>query len=197
MVREISPRSNVLIHPNTIGFVPRPVIEERHMIAFSGNMEYHPNVSAVRFFQRDVWPRLRARWPGLVWRLIGRNEDGVRRYVEGDRRIELSGPVENAIHELAAAKVVVVPLLAGSGTRFKIIEAWAAGRAVVSTPIGAEGLPAKHGVNILLAQTPSTFADAVSSLLESPQRRQQLGDAGRALFEADFTTENAWEKLNL
>jgi glycosyltransferase involved in cell wall biosynthesis len=177
--------------------VPQPNVAERDVVAFSGNLEYHPNISAVRFFNDRIWPRLRERWPTLVWRLIGKNPQAVRKNIDSDARIEFTGPVENAVAELASAKVVVVPLLAGSGTRFKIIEAWAAGRAVVSTSIGAEGLPVKQGENILLADNPETFIETISSLLASPDRRQQLGRAGRIMFETEFTWENTWKGLNL
>ena len=197
LAREISPQSNVVVYPNAIPLVPLPRAAERDMIAFSGNLEYHPNVSAVRFFHDEIWPRLRERWPGLVWRLIGKNPEAVRKHLDGDTRIELSGPVEDAIRELASAKVVVVPLLAGSGTRFKIIEAWAAGRAVVSTSVGAEGLRVKRDENLLLADNPAAFADAVTSLLASVEHRQRLGTAGRVLYENEYTWESAWKKLDL
>jgi glycosyltransferase involved in cell wall biosynthesis len=105
--------------------------------------------------------------------------------------------VYDAIRELAAAKVVVVPLLAGSGTRFKVIEAWAAGRAVVSTSIGAEGLPARHGDNLLIADDQRSFADAVSRLLTSPDIRAKLSVTGRTLFESEFTWESAWRRVDL
>jgi polysaccharide biosynthesis protein PslH len=196
IARAISPRATVMVYPNAIPFVTKPVATERDVVAFSGNLAYHPNVSAVRYFHDEIWPTLRQRWPALVWRLIGKNPDAVRKHTNGDARIEVCGPVENAIQELASAKVVVVPLLAGSGTRFKVIEAWAAGRAVVATPIGAEGLPARHGDNLLLADDARSFADAVSLLLTSPDLRVKLGETGRALFESNFTWENAWQKLD-
>ncbi len=170
---------------------------ERDIVAFSGNLEYHPNVSAVRYFREEIWPILRERWPSLVWRLIGKNPGAVRQHTNGDPRIELSGPVESAIDELAAAKVVVVPLLAGSGTRFKVIEAWAAGRAVVSTTIGAEGLLARNGENLLIADDAWRFADSVSQLLTNSALRARLGETGRTLFESEFTWETAWQKLEL
>jgi len=132
-----------------------------------------------------------------VWRLVGKNPQAVQKYTAGDARIEWSGAVENAIAELAAAKVVVVPLLAGSGTRFKVIEAWAAGRAVVSTTIGAEGLPARHKENLLVADGAGEFAGAVSLLLTSPDLRARLGETGRALFESEFTWDCAWQSLDL
>jgi glycosyltransferase involved in cell wall biosynthesis len=165
------------------------------VVVFSGNFDYPPNIAAVRFFRDRVWPRLSRRWPQLRWRLVGRNPGGARRHVRSDPRIELTGPVEDALTELAAAKVVVVPLLSGSGTRVKIIEAWAAGRAVVSTSIGAEGLPAVNGQHLMLADTPEAFAQAVTALLESPDERRRLGQAGRLLYERELTWPAAWESL--
>jgi glycosyltransferase involved in cell wall biosynthesis len=197
IARAIAPGIKVTVYPNAIPFVPLPAAVERDVVAFSGNLEYHPNVSAVRYFRNEIWPVLRERWPSLVWRLIGKNPGAVRQHTNGDPRIELSGPVKSGIDELAAAKVVVVPLLAGSGTRFKVIEAWAAGRAVVSTTIGAEGLPARHGENLLIADDACRFGDSVSQLLTSPALRARLGETGRALFESELTWEAAWQKLNL
>jgi|SRR5882724_2910841 len=197
LARSISPGSNITVYPNAIPLVARPDTPELEMVAFSGNMAYHPNVSAVRFFHGEIWPLLRVRWPALTWRLIGKNPHVVEKLINGDGRIEVSGPVDDAIRELGAAKVVVVPLLAGSGTRFKVIEAWAAARAVVTTSMGAEGLPARHGENLLIADDPRRFADAVSLLLTSPDLRAKMGETGRALFESEFTWESAWRKLDL
>jgi glycosyltransferase involved in cell wall biosynthesis len=197
LAQAIAPNTQVMIYPNTIPFVTQPVVCERDVVAFSGNLAYHPNMSAVRYFHDEVWPLLRERWPSLVWRLVGKNPAAVRKYTEGDEHIEVSGPVDDAIGELAASRAVVVPLLAGSGTRFKVIEAWAAGRAVVATTIGAEGLPARHGENLLIADGARNFADAVSRLLTSPDLRARLGETGRALFESEFTWERAWQKLDL
>jgi glycosyltransferase involved in cell wall biosynthesis len=195
--RTISPLSNIVVYPNTIPFVTQPDVPERELIVFSGNLEYHPNVSAVRYFRNEIWPVLRDQWPSLVWRLVGKNPQAVRNHTNGDPRIEVSGPVENAIQELASARVVVVPVLSGSGTRFKVIEAWAAGRAVVATTIGAEGLPARHGEHLLIADGARNFAHAVSLLLTSPALRAQIGETGRSLFESDFTWERGWQKLDL
>jgi glycosyltransferase involved in cell wall biosynthesis len=194
-VRRIAPDCRVLVYPNALPRQEKPVCPEEDAIVFSGNLEYHPNVQAVRHFRKRIWPLLRARWPGLVWRLVGKNPDAVRRLVAGDPRIELLGPVPNAVEALAAAKVAVVPLLAGSGTRIKILEAWAAGRAVVSTSLGAEGLRATGGEHLLIADSPSQFAEAVSRALQDEKLRRSLGAAGRALLDAEFTWDAAWAKL--
>jgi glycosyltransferase involved in cell wall biosynthesis len=166
------------------------------VIAFSGNMEYHPNLSAVAFFRNEVWPQLRERWPQLVWRLIGKNPDAVRRFTMGDPRIQTTGTVANAVQELARARVAVAPLLAGSGTRLKILEAWAAGVPVVTTTVGGEGLPIRHEETVLIADGGPEFGAAVTRLLTCTDLRRQLGDAGRLLLEKEFTWETAWKKLD-
>jgi len=196
LLRTISPNSHLLVYPNSIPLAPAPPRREEDVIVFSGNLEYHPNISAVRYFRDEIWPQLRERWPGLVWRLIGKNPQAVAKIASGDPRIELSGPVDDAVLELARAKVAIVPLLAGSGTRVKIIEAWAAGVPVVSTSLGAEGLPARAGEHLLLADDAPGFRDAVSSLLASPALRDGIGRAGRYLFEREFTWETAWKSLH-
>lgn len=194
-VRHIAPQSKVEVYPNAVPALAEPGTNEENVIVFSGNLEYEPNISAVRFFRSQVWPLLRERWPELRWRLVGRNPQAVAKYVQGDERIELSGPVADALPELAKARVVVVPLLAGSGTRTKILEAWAAGRAVVSTTLGAEGLPVRDGEHLLLRDTAESFAAAVSGLLSAPEERARLGAAGRSLADREFTWPRAWEAL--
>ena len=127
LARAIAPRATVAVYPNALPPTPRPPAGDQEAIVFSGNMEYHPNLSAVRFFRLEIWPRLRDRWPRLVWRLVGKNPAAVQRFTRGDPRIEVVGPVQDAVCELARSRVAVVPLLSGSGTRLKILEAWAAG----------------------------------------------------------------------
>ncbi len=193
----VAPAAHVTVYPNAVPLVPQPPPGDELAVVFSGNMEYHPNLSAVRFFRAEVWPLLRARWPGLVWRLVGKNPTAVSRFTSDDPRIEVTGEVDDAVRELARARVAVVPLLAGSGTRFKILEAWSAGLPVVSTTIGAEGLPARDGENLLLADGGPGFAGAVTRVLENTDLRRQLGRAGRLLLEQEFTWDTAWKKLNL
>jgi glycosyltransferase involved in cell wall biosynthesis len=196
-VAALAPAANVDVYPNAIPWTPAPLHLEEDTVIFSGNLEYHPNVQAVRFFHRAIWPLLRRRWPELTWRLIGKNGDFVRPIVGSDPRIEIRGDIPEAVPELARAKVAVVPLLAGSGTRLKILEAWAAAIPVVSTRLGAEGLPARAGEHLLLADSPAAFAEAVSRLLACRELREGLGKAGRCLLEQQFTWETAWLNLDI
>lgn len=195
LVRGIAPGTRVQVYPNSLPLLPQPAPGDEEALVFSGNLEYHPNQGAVRFFARDVWPGLRERWPGLVWRLIGKNPDAVRRNLANDPRIEIVGPVDDAVAELAKARAAIVPLLAGSGTRLKILEAWAAGLPVVSTTVGAEGLSAIPEQHLLIADGAAAFAAAVSRLLACKPLRVKLGAAGRLLLEKEFTWEKAWSNL--
>jgi glycosyltransferase involved in cell wall biosynthesis len=197
LARAIAPRATVAVYPNALPPMPRPPAGDQESIVFSGNMEYHPNRSAVRFFRLEIWPRLRDRWPQLVWRLVGKNPAAVQRFTRGDSRIEVVGPIPDAVFELARSRVAVVPLLSGSGTRLKILEAWAAGVPVVSTTLGAEGLPVGDGENILVADSAESFAGAVTRLLACTELRHKIGDAGRLLQEKEFTWDTAWKKLDL
>lgn len=185
---------NAIVIPNAIPEIPLPDVPQRDCIVFSGNLEYHPNVEAVRWFHESVWPGLRADIG--EWRLVGRNAEAVAPMLAGDAQIHLTGPVEDAIVEIAPARVVVVPLLSGSGTRFKILEAWAAGRAVVSTSIGAEGLGAIDGQHLLIADDAASFATAVRRAWSDASLRRTLGEQGRALYLDRYTWAAAWRALD-
>lgn len=182
----------VHVFPNALPEIDRPAVAEEDCVVFSGNLEYHPNVQAVRWFRSEIWPRIR---DTTEWRLIGRNPEAVRGIVAGDSKIQLIGPVDDAVGALAKAKVCVVPLLSGSGTRFKILEAWAASRAVVSTSLGAEGLGARSGEHLLIADDPKDFANAILRLLGDVELRGKLGEGGRALYLDRFTWRVAWKAL--
>ncbi len=190
--------ARTVVYPNALRLVPKPVAVEENRIVFSGNLEYHPNQSAVRWFHRFVWPHLRDdAHPGLEWWLVGKNPAPARAIVcSNPTRIHFTGPVDDALANLAQAKVCVVPVIEGSGTRFKILEAWAAGRAVVSTTLGAEGLGAQDGVEIAIADDPRAMANAVSNLLDNEGLRRAMGNAGRTRYEQHFTWEKAWNQLD-
>ncbi len=194
--RRIAPDTHVSVFPNSIPAVPLPPHGNEEVVVYSGNLRYHPNQTAARYFRNAIWPALRERWPKLVWRLIGKHPEAVHHLIAGDSRIELQGPVDDAIREIARGRIAVVPVLAGSGTRLKILEAWAAGLPVVSTSIGAEGLPVRDGQHLLLADNPADFIAAVSRLLACSTLAGQIGNAGRLLQEKEFTWETVWQSLN-
>lgn len=186
------PDARVVVYPNTIGWYERTEAEKSQALVFSGNMEYQPNQQAVRWFHGSIWPKLRSRFPELRWRLVGMNPEAVRSVVRGDSRIEMTGAVEDAMREIRQAQLAVVPLLAGSGTRIKILEAWAAGTAVVSTTLGAEGLPGC----LRIADSAEQFERAVTELLGDPGERKRLEEAGRKAYELRYHRQAGWSVLD-
>ena len=163
----------------------RPQIAGR--LVFSGSMDWHPNEDAIFYFNEAILPRIRARVPEVSLTVVGRNPSDRLRDLAARAGITVTGTVDDVRPHIDEAEVYVVPLRAGSGTRLKIFEALAMAKPVVSTTVGAEGLALTHGRDVLLADAPDDFADAVVSLLGDPQRRAAIGRAGRELVEMHFS----------
>lgn len=199
--RAIAPEARVHVYPNSIPCVDAPHLAEYPRVVFSGNFAYHPNIDAVGFLVGKIWPKIRKLRPELRLRLVGRGNQFIRRLLPSgsaeETGIEITGPVEDARAEIAQARIVVAPLRAGSGTRIKILEAWSAGRCVVATPLGAEGLSAQDGVNIALEADAGRFAARVAELAENEELRQRLGEEGRRTFQHNYTWDAAWKHLDL
>jgi glycosyltransferase involved in cell wall biosynthesis len=192
---EAAPEVPIGVIPNVLPLMPAPRVVKRDEIVFSANLAYEPNTRAVRWLTQEVWPLLARLRPELRLRLVGRGEEAVRRLLTHPR-IEATGVVDDALPHIARARVAVVPLRSGSGTRIKILEAWAALTPVVSTTIGAEGLPAE---GVLIADAPAAFAAAVVQLLQDETAALALARRGREIYEARFTSTQAgaalWEFL--
>lgn len=140
------------------------------VLFFHGTLHYAPNAEAVRFLAAEIAPRLRS---GCVL-VAGMSPP---RELEGER-LRFTGAVDDLPAHVEAADLCLCPLWAGGGTRMKLVEYFAAGRAVVSTPLGAEGLPVRDGEHLVVADR-AGFADAVDALLADPARRARLGAAAR------------------
>ncbi|HEX8723193.1 MAG TPA: glycosyltransferase [Pyrinomonadaceae bacterium] len=150
------------------------------LVVFLGSMDWEPNIDGVEYFCREVWPRVLEAAPGARFRVVGRDpHPRVRRLASAS--VEITGTVPSVVEHLRAADVVVVPLRVGGGTRLKIFEAMATGKAVVSTTVGAEGLDVTHGEDILLEDEAEGFAASVVSLLKDGRRRGRVGRAAAAL----------------
>ncbi len=173
---------------NVLGFVPtgvdvdffeqRPTAPESHTLVFLGSMDWLPNIDAVEYFVDEIWSRVRAAHPAAQLKIVGRRPTpAVRALAERDSSISVTGTVPDVRPEVADAVAVVVPLRVGGGTRIKIFEAMAMGVPVVSTTVGAEGLDVTDGENILIADTPESFAEASVTLLSNRERTDQLGRA--------------------
>ncbi len=156
-------------------------------IVFSGSMDWHPNEDAMLFFMDSILPLVREKMPDVTVTVVGRNPSDRLRAAAERAGVRVTGTVPDVRPFVQGAAVYIVPLRIGGGTRLKIYEALAMGKAVVSTAIGAEGLPLEEGKHIVRADDPGDFARQVLALLEDPARREALGDAGRALMEERFS----------
>ena len=186
-LRQLSPDLPISVIPNSVdvnfyGSVEREESDDPGLVLlFQGSMDWYPNRDAVEFFVKAILPAVRRECPTVKFVIAGRNPnpDFVRKFsaCEG---VEFTGTVPDMRPFLSRAALVVAPLRLGSGTRIKILEACASGKATVSTSVGAEGLELQHDQEIVLADAPSDFARSVVSLLKNPAKRRVIGRAARA-----------------
>ena len=168
-------------------FRPAQMDRHRDMLVFTGTMDWMPNEDAILYFCSSILPLIRERMAGVKLRVVGRQPSKrILALKDADANIEVTGRVDDIRPYVHGACVYVVPLRIGGGTRIKIFEAMAMGMAVVSTTIGAEGLPVEHEKNILIADTPTSFAEATVTLLKHATARQQIGSAARTLVEERY-----------
>ncbi len=166
-----------------------------NQIIFTGTMNYYPNTNAVLFFAQQCWPLIRAQVPDASWQIVGRNPPPEVLRLAELPGVTVTGSVPDVRPYLAASAVAIAPLQIGSGTRVKILEAFAMRKAVVSTSVGYQGLAVESGKHLLIADQPEAFAQAVVELLHNPSMRITLGNAGRALVEAEYSWEQARAQL--
>ena len=149
-------------------------------IVFTGSMDWEPNIDAVAYFCRQIFPGILAELPSAKFQIVGRNPRS-RVQKLASPSVEVTGTVPCVADYLREATVVVVPLRIGGGTRLKIFEAMAMGKAVVSTSIGAEGLDVTPGRDLLLADDPAGFTAGILRLFREPALRRQYEQAAASL----------------
>lgn len=167
-------------------FAPDDHESNRPRLIFTGSMDWLPNEDAMAFFCREVLPLIRSRVPDVELAIVGREPTRGVRSLAAQHGVTVTGRVDDVRPFVRESAVYVVPLRIGGGTRLKIFEAMAMGRAVVSTTVGAEGLPVVHDRHLLIADEPQAFADAVVRLLQDHSCRQRLGRAARELVATRF-----------
>jgi polysaccharide biosynthesis protein PslH len=161
-------------------------------LVFVGSMDWDPNEDGVVWFLESVYPLIRQAVPNASFVIVGRKPSSRLRAIAGKAQsVEVTGGVPDVRPYLSQAEVVVVPLRVGGGTRIKIPEAMAMAKAVVSTPIGAEGLPFQDGKQIRLEEQPQDFANAVVELLRKPPLRKAVENAARN----EVVANHGWEAV--
>jgi glycosyltransferase involved in cell wall biosynthesis len=170
-------------------FNPRSHDPGNDYTAFFGNLTWGANLDAVNWFAEKVLPLIWEARPQVRFRIIGRGSDNLR-FRRADSRIECVGRVPDIPEALSDITVGVVPVVSGTGIRFKLLELMSIGVPAVTTSLGRAGVDVTHGKHCLVADTPSAFADAVLLLLSDPPLRLQLSQAALGI-----SRQTAWDSI--
>lgn len=198
--RDLVPSLRSAVVPNSVDveeFRPGPHLPppDGETVMFFGAINYFPNVDGLLYFLREIWPLLERSHPRARLKIVGQSPTSDILAFRGPR-IEVTGKVDDPRPHLSSAQVTIAPLRIGGGTRFKILEAMAMGRPVVSTSLGAEGIDAQPGSEILIADDPPSFARAVGRVLDDRALAARLSAGGRALVEERYSWTAAAQRLN-
>jgi len=190
LLKGIAPQARVAVIANGVNTpyyaAARRATGPRTRIVFVGSMRYHANIDATQWFAREIWPRIHDRFPHWRLTLVGWNPVPEVRALETLAGVEVTGTVDDVRPYYSEALAAIAPLRHGGGTRLKILEAMAAGVPVVSSTLGEEGLTLTHGKEILIADTPEQWMDALASLAGSQSHWDSLAEAGRAVVEEGY-----------
>jgi sugar transferase (PEP-CTERM/EpsH1 system associated) len=189
-LRGLCPQARTAVIANGVDteyFTPREGGTEPTLI-FTGSMRMFANNDAVRWFLEEIWPAVKARVPNARFIAIGRQPSGFALdYAARDPSVEVPGFVDDVRPWVARAAVYVVPMRVGGGTRLKVLDAMAQGKAIVSTRLGAEGIHMEDGVHYAAADQPRDFAAAITRLLGDAAVRARLGHAARERAESKYS----------
>jgi len=192
LLRQLPHRTPITVIPNAIHIAeyqetPLPRARLIHpALVFTGKMDFRPNIDAVLWFAAEVFPLVRDKIPQAHFTVVGQKPHTRLSLLYGQPGITLTGLVPDIRPYIQSADVFVVPMRMGSGTRLKMLEAMAMRRAIVSTTLGAEGLPVTSGQHLILADDPQAFAQAIVDLLLDENARQAMGQAAAQLVQEQF-----------
>ncbi|MCX6235285.1 MAG: glycosyltransferase family 4 protein [Bacteroidetes bacterium] len=183
------PVVNVPFGVNTGDYILNPeIIPEIPSLFHIGSMNWIPNVEGIKWFLDNVWPEIHKEFPDLKFYLAGRMMPEWLIHSQYPNVIVV-GEVENALTFMQSKWIMIVPLFSGSGIRIKIIEAMTVEKTVISTSIGAEGINCKDGENILIADTPVLFAEAIRTCMHDQSRCHNIGGKARLLIEKEHDND--------
>jgi glycosyltransferase involved in cell wall biosynthesis len=195
-LERIAPGSRVIVVPNGVDVDEfRPTDETGAGVAFVGGMNWFPNRDALGFFCAEILPHMRTAPRAIPVRWIGAASPEQQKHYREQYGVELTGYVDDVKPFMHGAACHVVPLRVGGGTRLKILNSWAMGKAVVSTSTGCEGLATADGENILIRDDPKGFADAIRAVLADDDLRRRLGEGGRATAERVYSWDRVGQEM--
>jgi glycosyltransferase involved in cell wall biosynthesis len=189
-------RSNICTIPNAVDFAVRPGGEsETKTVLFLGSLAYPPNNAAVELLVTAIWPLVMERVPDARLLIVGPGGETVACRQSSPPSVDFVGFVRDVEPYYSQARVICCPIMVGGGTRIKLIEAAAYGKAIVSTTIGAEGLDFQDGVHALIRDTPESIAEACVDLLLDAARATILGESARAFASVKYSRQFVVEKI--
>lgn len=190
----IAPEIDITIVPNGVDLAEHTGYDgpvQHFDLVFTGKMDFRPNVDAMLWMGREVWPIIRQHRPQTSLAIVGQRPHPRLDLLQEVPGITITGWVADVRPYIAGATVYVAPLRVGGGTRLKLLQAMAMSSPIVATSLGAEGFPVTHGHELLLADTAEDFAQAVLTLLDHPEQRIQLGKAAYRFAQATY----GWDAL--
>lgn len=170
-------------------------VEGSQSIVFVGNYLHYPNVDAALYFHREIWPKAKSRIPGLKFVIVGQAPPTEIKELAQDDSITVTGRVDDVTPYIREGQIFICPVRLGGGFRGKILEAMAVGRPIVSTSLGAEGIPSKNGENIVIADSPEDFSLGIETLLKDREQYERIRRAGRKLVEEKYSWAKGVEVL--
>jgi len=195
---DISPDLDIAIVPHGVdvedfAFSPEP--EEKKSIVFVGNYLHHPNVDAVLHFHQNIWRLLKALVPDVKLYIVGQAPPPEITGLASDKSITVTGRVKEVAPYLRKCRIFICPVRLGGGFRGKILEAMSVGRPVVSTTLGAEGIPVENTKNIIISDDPQSFAGSIADLISDDSLFRDIQKNARALVENNYTWKKGVEVL--
>lgn len=197
VVKQVAPKTPTAVIPNGVDldyFTPSGAAPSRDSLVFTGMLTYRPNLDAVRYFTREILPTIVSARPSTKLTVVGYGPPEMLASITGPNVVTTSW-VPDVRPYIRAAAAIVVPMRIGGGTRLKVLDSLAAGKPVVSTSLGCEGIDVKDGEHVLIADEPRAFADQVLSVLDDPHQLVDLGLRGRRRVEEKYSWSAIGEKL--
>lgn len=192
VLKSLSSDANIVLIPNGVDteyFHPKQKKEHtnHHILIFSGNMSFPPNIDAVMYFYHDIFPLIRAKIPSVRFFIVGTSPGEKIRTLSRDVNVLVTGYVDDIRPYIWKADVVVCPMRTGGGIKNKILESMSSGRPVVTTSIGAEGIDVRHNENIKIADTPEEFSNCVLDLLSEQSLADKIAQNAHELIDRSYT----------
>jgi sugar transferase (PEP-CTERM/EpsH1 system associated) len=193
-IHAIAPEVDVTVVPNGVDLDEHATYDgatQSFDLVYTGKMDFRPNIDAMLWFAKEVLPLIQKERPQTRLAIVGQRPHARLNVLRELPGITITGWVEDVKPYIAGATVYIAPLRVGGGTRLKLLQAMAMGAAIVATSLGAEGFPVTHGHELLLADSPADFAQAVLDLIDNPQQRAHLRATARRFVETNY----GWDRL--